>query len=236
MSDHDGHEEADLQAAEYVLGVLDAAGRAAAEARMARDRAFAEDVARWTERLGPLAEGAPEAPPPPELWERIEASITPGAAASRPAAANDNAAGVRFWRRLALGASTAAAASVAAVVLLLARPDPAVVQVATLATPQGEATVMLAFNPRTRALLVTPGAGLRTGRAVPHLWLMEPGGGVRLVGAIDPEEAATHSLPEDLALRARSAEGAAVSLEPPGRTPAAAPAGPVVASGRFTRL
>jgi hypothetical protein len=41
-----------LTAAEYVLGVLDASQRRAAERRIGRDPAFAQEVAFWEERLG----------------------------------------------------------------------------------------------------------------------------------------------------------------------------------------
>ena len=233
MNPHDDSEGPDLLAAEYVLGVLDDADRHAAEARLERDPAFAAEVAAWTGRLGPLAETAAPVSPPPELWARIDAALERPAAT--PRAANDDAP-LRFWRGLALAASALAAASVAAVVVLVSRPEPTAFQVATLATPDGEAAVTLAFNPRTGALLVSPAAGLRPGEARPHLWLMEPGGGVQLVGAVEPGHAATHQLPEDLAALARTAEGAAVSLEPAGRERPLTPAGPVVASGKFSRL
>ena len=53
-----------LTAAEYVLGVLNAAQRRAAERRIDRDPAFAREVAFWEERLGGLAQAVPEIAPP----------------------------------------------------------------------------------------------------------------------------------------------------------------------------
>ena len=53
-----------LTAAEYVLGVLDASQRRAAERRIGRDPAFAREVAFWEERLGGLAATVPEVAPP----------------------------------------------------------------------------------------------------------------------------------------------------------------------------
>ena len=53
-----------LTAAEYVLGVLDATQRGAAERRIGRDPAFAREVAFWEERLGGLASAVPEVAPP----------------------------------------------------------------------------------------------------------------------------------------------------------------------------
>jgi anti-sigma-K factor RskA len=233
MTERGDFGEEDLLAAEYALGVLDADARRAAQARLERDGRFAADVAEWSSRLAPLAEAVPEEAPPPEVWARVTRELGAG---SSTVAANDDAPAVRFWRGLAVGASGLAAASVAAVVVLLTRPEPPGPQIATLATPAGQAAVVVAFHPRTGDLLVTPAGGLQPAGSRPHLWLMEPGGGVRLVGAIDPRRSATHRLPQDLARRARAAEGVAVSLEPPGRTPVEAPNGPVVASGAFSRL
>ena len=235
MTERDDHPAGDggpeLRAAEYALGVLDAAERRVVEAEMQADPAFAAEVQAWSARLAPLAEAAAEVTPPQGLWERIErtlpSSVTP--------AANDNRA-LRFWRGLALGASGLAAASAAAVVVLLARPSAPAAEIATLTRPDGAAAAVVAFDPRTGALLVSPAAGLQPGAHTPHLWLLEPGGGVRLVGAIDPTQKATHSLPPELARRAENAAGVALSLEPRGHKPVDKPGGPVVASGDFTRL
>ena len=51
-----GHEPptTDLLAAEYVLGVLDAAQRREAQARIDRDPAFARLVSEWDARLAPM--------------------------------------------------------------------------------------------------------------------------------------------------------------------------------------
>lgn len=65
----------DTLAAEYVLGVLDAAERAGVEARIARDPAFAAAVAGWEARLSPLNTAYPEVPPPPALQARIAARL-----------------------------------------------------------------------------------------------------------------------------------------------------------------
>lgn len=223
-------EEAEALAAEHALGVLDAAGRREAEERMARDAAFAAEVRAWTERLSPLADEAVDTPPPAGLWGRIVRGLDEPA---RPA--NDNA--VRTWRRLALGASGLAAASLAAVVLLLARPpDRPGAQVAALSTEGGATALVVAFDARTGALLVTPGPGLRAAGHTPHLWLVDPEGKVQLVGAVDAAKAATHNLPAALSRRTDAARGLALSLEPAGHKPIDAPGGPVVARGDFTEL
>ena len=218
-------------AAEYVLGVLDPAARREAEARMAREPAFASEVRIWTERLTPLAEEAPDTAPPPGLWPGIAGRLDEPL---RPA--NDNAHALRTWRRIALGASGLAAASLAAVAVLLARPADPSAQVAALCTAGGVTALVVAFDANTGALLVTPGPGLQAAGHTPHLWLVNPDGRVQLVGAVDASHAATHNLPPALSRRAGAARGVALSLEPAGHKPIDAPGGPVVARGDFTEL
>src|SRR5215475_8462702 len=99
-------------AAEYVLGVLSAPERRTIEQRIARDPAFALEVAFWEGRLGVLAEGIRPEPPPAGVWSRIQAALDRGAGARRPGLWQSLA----FWRGLALGASALAAACLAALI------------------------------------------------------------------------------------------------------------------------
>jgi anti-sigma factor ChrR (cupin superfamily) len=62
-------------AAEYVLGTLDAAGRAAVEAAVAEGGAMAALVEAWERRLAPLAAGVPAIAPPAGLFEAIRRRI-----------------------------------------------------------------------------------------------------------------------------------------------------------------
>jgi anti-sigma factor ChrR (cupin superfamily) len=69
MSDTD-----EYRAAEYVLGLLRPEERSAVERAAATDRALADEIAFWNERLAPLLDTA-EVRPPPDLFERVEATI-----------------------------------------------------------------------------------------------------------------------------------------------------------------
>ncbi len=70
--DPDTPDSPDLIAAEYVLGVLDASERRAAELRLAADPAFARQADAWAKRLNPLAQAIASVAPPIALWDRIE--------------------------------------------------------------------------------------------------------------------------------------------------------------------
>ena len=61
----------DLAAAEYVLGVLDAGPRLAAESRILTDRAFADLVAGWQRRFAPLTLELRPVEVPSRVWMRI---------------------------------------------------------------------------------------------------------------------------------------------------------------------
>ena len=85
MSDSGARDEDDRgppSAAEYVLGVLSAHERRAVEQRIAREPAFAREVAFWEERLGGLAEGIAPVRPPASAWARIEAALGSDASAT----------------------------------------------------------------------------------------------------------------------------------------------------------
>ena len=226
-------------AGELALRVLSPGEEAAARAREAADPAFAAHVDAWNERLSGLADTVAPVEPSPWVWPRVEAGLTP------PKAANDN--GVVFWRRWAIGSTGLLAASLAAVIVLLAQPTPApiappaaapaVTRVATLTLETGAAAMTLAYDTATGELYLAPTNEMAGDTRVPHLWLVMPEGGVQLVGAIDGAHTSRHNLAQALTGPAGQAARVAVSMEEPGHTPAPDhPDGPVVASGELQRL
>ena len=72
MSDLD---DLEVLAAEFVLGTLDVAERAAVVERRQRDTVLDTAIAAWERRIGPLAETVPSVAPPADLFARIEARI-----------------------------------------------------------------------------------------------------------------------------------------------------------------
>jgi len=233
-----GTDEDQALAGELALRLLSPAEEASARAREAAEPVFAAHVEAWNERLAGLAEGISPVEPSPWIWPRVEARLT------APAAANDNS--VVFWRRWAIGSTGLLAASLAAVVVLLAQPvsapvaptaPMAVTRVATLTLENGAAAMTIAYDPGTGELYLAPTQAMAGDVRVPHLWLVMPEGGVQLVGAIDGSHTSRHSLPQPLSGVAGQAQAVAVSMEAPGHTPAPdKPDGPVVASGELQRL
>jgi anti-sigma-K factor RskA len=218
-------------AAEYVLGVLSAPERRTVEQRIARDPAFAREVAFWEERLGVLAEGIRPVPPPAGVWSRIEAALDRGA--TRASLWQSLA----FWRGLALGASALAAACLAALIYVGAVSTPVGPLVAKLDETSGAAGFVAAANPQDGSLTIVP-AALLTGQQQQayELWVIPPGGKPHSLGLIDPERPVKVTIPPDLLPHVSADSVLAVSLEPPGGSPTGQPTGPVIANGKLAAL
>ena len=234
---------AEAFAAEHALGVLDAAERAQAEHRMARDPAFAADVEAWVARLVPMLGDVPPVAPAAAVWLRIERALP----------ANDNSgSGVAFWRRAALGGFGLAAASLFAAVLIAYQSPPAVVPPAAVSpapqppgqllnaridTPKGDHLFVAAYDPGRQTVLISslvpPGAGAGH---VHELWLIPADGKPRALGFVTPGTSVAIPVSRLLAALTDDKAALAVSVEAPGGSKKDGPTGPVVAVGKLTKI
>lgn len=238
MSDDDtigAGERDDLVAAEYVLGVLPADERRAAELRLEREPAFAAQVAFWEARLGGLADGVAPATPPAEVWRRIEARLTP---ATRPAEARPSLwQSLAFWRSFGIGAAAVAAASLAALVYVAEVPRPGTPLLARLDQPSGQPEFLAAANPADGSVTVVPASLIAGQRQRSYeLWVIPPGGTPHSLGLVDPERPVKVVVPPDLRPHVSADSTLAISLEPPGGSPTGQPTGPIVANGKLASL
>lgn len=218
-------------AAEHALGVLTGPERAAAEARVARDPAFAVQVEAWRQRLAPLLDGVAPVAPPQGVWSAIDRALP----------ANDNSGAVRFWRRATLGALGVAAASLVLTVMVATRPPGGAAPILSASltpAPGGRPLFVAAYDPTRQALIVTslvaPGGDPRH---VHELWLIPADGKPRALGFLAP--GASKFLPVPAAMRPLIQSGAAiaVSVEPLGGSPRAdGPSGPIAAVGKLSRI
>lgn len=226
--DHNALPDDELLAAEYALGVLADAERAAAERLLQRDQRFAAMVAAWEERLTPWAVEIAEVSPPPQLWEAISAAL-PGE--PRPQAGLWQS--LAFWRSFALASALAAACL--AVVIYVGAIGGSQPLVATI-EGGGQRTFVATIDTRRGTVAVVPAAFTADATRVPELWLIPADGKPRPVGLLRADAATTLTLPADLAALAKSSVVLAVSLEPPGGSPTGLPTGPVIGSGKLTSL
>ena len=70
-------DDSDIDAAEYVIGLLTKEEARAVEARAIADPSVARSILLWQERLSGLAQGVKPMPAPPQVWQRLEGAIMP---------------------------------------------------------------------------------------------------------------------------------------------------------------
>jgi anti-sigma-K factor RskA len=226
--DHNGLPEDELLAAEYALGVLAGAERAAAEQRFAADRAFARLVTAWEQRLAPWAAEIPDVSPSPQVWDRI-ANALPAQAQNRGLWQS-----LTFWRGLSFAAGALAAVCLAGVIYLgtLAPQQPLVATI----EGGGHRHFVATIDTKRGTVAVVPAAFSADATRVPELWLIPSDGKPRPVGLLRADQTVTLALPAELAALAKSDAVLAVSLEPPGGSTTGLPTGPVIATGKLTSL
>jgi anti-sigma-K factor RskA len=213
----------DVLAAEYALGLLDAAGMARVAELRAAGGAFDQAVRAWEGRLMPLAVELAAVAAPASVWAGIDAALAP----ARPRLWDS----VRFWRGFGLGA--AALAVTAVVVMLAPRTPVAPAAVASLRLSSGGEYVATAQRAGDgMVLVVSPADVMVPAQKSAELWLILPGRAPLALGVLANSVPVVVNMPganiADVTL--------AVSLEPPGGAPDGKPTGPVVGSGKFSLL
>jgi anti-sigma-K factor RskA len=224
----------DLAAAEYVLGVLDAGPRLAAESRILTDRAFADLVADWQRRFAPLTLELPPVEVPSRVWMRIRERL--GWPLDEPSG-SPAARSLSFWR-LAAGVAATVALGLLAVDFVPRWTAPRVSEgqfanaVTTLSRDDGSPGWLATVDARRGTLLMVPvpSAPDAQGRAA-ELWLIPPGQAPRSLGRVFFDRAHTVAVPATWRADLTSNAVLAISLEPAAGIPHAAPTGPIVAKG-----
>lgn len=216
-------EDPDRLAAEFALGLLDGADRAAALRRMIAEPAFARKVDAWRERLAPLNDAIPELAPPARLWSSIELRLS------------DRSRGALIRWRTATAAATALAAALLAVIVLRSpaqSPKPVAAPAPTLVAQLGapQATALLAVYDDARGNLIVRPAVIDAHDRDAELWVIPNGGRPVSLGVIARDRPTKVALGARRSLLVRNAV-LAVSLEPLGGSPTGQPTGPVVAEG-----
>ncbi len=224
-------EERDLQAAEYVMGLLPPVQARAMEALALSDPAVARAIAAWEDLLSPLAEIVPPVEPPPMLWRRLALA----AGIENRAAARTGLPG-RIWRNPnSWRAATAGALAVAASLAFLlynrpATPPQPLLAALTPASAPG-ATFLVRVEPDGTATIVAVSSpGVPQGRSL-QLWALRANSTVPVSLGLLPDSGRAR-------LQVREPQGTQllVSQEPLGGSPQAGPTGPVVFKGSLTGI
>jgi anti-sigma-K factor RskA len=230
-------------ALDWALGAVDRDERIALELRRARDPAFRALCDAWAAQLAPLSESVAPVAPSEQLWDRIAAETNDAPRrAPAPAAPSAASRALAWWRGLAVAGAGAAALAVA---LLATRPAEVVTRTvverpaggflsATL-SGEGGTVATAAYDSARQAVLVAPLVQPDAARDA-ELWVIPADGTPRSLGVVPPGRTATVPVsPEVLRLVADGAT-LAISLEPRGGSPTGAPTGPVIATGKLTRV
>ena len=99
----------DKLAAEYVLGTLRGGALRRFETLLRRHVVLRQAVAEWQDRLHPMAELAPPAPPPAAVWSAIETKLDlPRKPQRKRSIWFELREDLSFWRGLGLVSTTAA--------------------------------------------------------------------------------------------------------------------------------
>jgi anti-sigma-K factor RskA len=233
-ADRTGDDPTDL-AGEYVLGVLDAAARADAEARLVRDPGFRAEVAAWERRLAPLIDEVAPVLPSDRVWGGIDAAINKASTVipfQKPVRAWDR---VGVWR-VATGAAAALAACLAIALFMGWRAGDAQTgpSIASLKTQDGQVLFVAVVDRARGSVVVAPTAAAAPGGRYPELWVIPAGGTPRPVGMLASSGPIRLSAPVLAAIDPHARPVLAVSLEPAGGSPTGQPTGPVVARGPLT--
>ena len=232
MSDPRDHSELtgdDLAAAEYVIGVLDAAERQALERRLAREPAFAALVTAWEARLMPMTAEIAPVEPSHAVWNGISAALPP-----RRSQTPEWWANLSFWRWLTAGATSVALASVLALFFVLKGPAP--VPLMASIEGGGHRHFIATVDGKRGTVAVIPAAFTADASRVPELWLIGPDAKPRSLGLLNAERPVLLDIPANLRAAAGAQSVLAVSLEPPGGSTTGSPTGPVIAQGKLTNL
>jgi anti-sigma-K factor RskA len=223
--------ETEALAGEYVLGTLDAATSDSVRRSMETDAALREAVAGWELRLAPLSHLALPEAPPPDLWDRIAARLSP----PTPAPIRKRGLGW-LWQGWAISA-TLAAAAFAAIAFLPHAPETRYMTV--LVTDRTQPAWMAQVDRSggiTLAAIAAPG-GARADQTpdgrVMQLWGLPPGANRPTSLGLLPTASGKISIPTP-AIRPVSGMLIEVSLEPAGGSPTGLPTGPVLFIGRLT--
>jgi anti-sigma-K factor RskA len=217
-------------AAEFVLGLLEPADQAAAEARLATDPQFAREVEQWRARFGAFDDSLVAPPVDEDLWRRIDASV--GAQQTAPAQIRARSS---WWHNLALWRGTALAASAATLLLAaglgltLKQTARVPLMVAVLMDGERPGAVVEAYDDGTARLIPLTAIPVPEGRTLQVWTLPSRERGPVSVGLMSEARTIRLSL-KDLP-QAQRDQLFEITLEPAGGSPTGRPTGPILYKG-----
>ena len=218
-------DDIDLQAAEFVLGTLDADERSEVSRRLTVDRDLALAVEGWQARLSPLSEATPAVEPPIGLFKAIEARLFGGASSRKQ---------LRYWQASTGLFAALAAALVAWIVLSATPPQPTPDRlVAVLQKDPGAPAMVLDVDLKARRLTVRSVAAIVPEGKSYELWLIDAAAGAARPLGLVPAGARSETSLGSFDPAVISGATYAVTLEPVGGAPDGKPSGTPILTGKL---
>lgn len=223
-----------ILAAEYVIGLLTPEETYAVETQASTDPELAASIRSWQRRLMPLADGVVPQDTPPEVWQRLEAAISPPIPAvshkrqwKRQRAAKVWA-NVNVWRGVSFASFIAGMAVMGLIVTpkMLMSP-PAVGALVPVGTKMPTFLVMVMKN--GEATMIADASELQPGNVL-ELWGVPPGGTVPVSLGVVPAKG-RFKMPAIVPAETNLL----ISSEPEGGSPTGAPTGAVLYSGKLVK-
>jgi anti-sigma-K factor RskA len=216
-------------AGEYVLGLLDPAETAAAQARGATDAAFAAEIEAWRERLQSMVAGA-DTVAPDHIWRSIDSALP------APKGQDRGTGALRLWQGLT--ALSAVAAATFAFLAFPPAPTPtpeAAPLVAALGSEIDKTAIAARYDADSGELLMTP-VSLNTGNLYPEIWIVPADGKARSLGMMATDKATRVIVSPEMREFMTQGGVLAITPEPAGGAPGGKATGPIIASGKITTI
>jgi len=243
--------ERDDIAGDYVMGLLDAAGEAAAEQRMETDIEFSQAVNAWRARLADFDASAEPMKPGPDLWKRIAESTKKDAVSTLPGMRNAML-GATMWNNLKFWRTTGLASGFAALffaiiaigaittskelrrdLVTLAQSKPVYVAILVNDATKEAGAVVNAFANGRVELIPLKAIDVPAGRTLQVWTLWDRSVGPKSIGLMGRSRALDlnlDALPETVADQLFE-----ITLEPEGGSPIGRPTGPILFKGTTAR-
>jgi len=219
-------------AGEYVLGVLEAQDREAAERRLSADGDFRAAVDDWRERLVELDMTADPVPPSPQLWHRIETALDALQSQARPDLRQRAGLwnSLRFWRLSGLASAAACLVLAIGLVVLSGRPTPTPVVIAVLeAQDSTPGAIVEAYADGSIRLVPLTDIPVPPGRALQVWTLWDRERGPVPLGLLDGARRAVLNVDGQPVPRPQQLYE--ITLEPATGSPTGRPTGPILYKG-----
>lgn len=225
-------DDIDDVAAEYVLGTLNAGERAAVAARRQREATLDAAIVSWERRLAALSDVIPPVAPSPAMFARIEARLR---AVSSDTNVIDMTRRMKFWRGIAIAASSVAATLLIAFGASQMAPKPKGKNlVAVLQKDAQSPAFLVSVNVDDRVMTIRPVAAKHEAGKSYELWIIHDSlGKPKSLGVIDDAEPTRAPTLVGYKPDVLEASTYAVTLEPEGGSPSGDPTGPIVFTGKM---